>query len=57
MASALTKEGYQILQGEFTGWALRQLLETQAIISEEIDPAVWREAQGIIAQEQEEEES
>lgn len=54
MASALDVHSYRILQGEFTGWALRQLLETQATLAEEISPQVWKDAFGQPSQEMEE---
>jgi len=41
--SALGKRSFFVLQGEFTGWALPKLLETQATISDEIDPKIWSE--------------
>ena len=41
--SALSKKSFHVLQGEFSGWALKQLLETQAIISEEVDPEIYAE--------------
>jgi len=43
MASALTRSAFRTMEGEFTNWALTQLLEIQAIISEEVDPEVYRE--------------
>jgi len=50
-ASALDVHSYRILQGEFTGWALRQLLEIQATLAEEISPQVWKDAFGQPSQE------
>jgi len=54
MASALDVHSYRIIQGEFTGWALRQLLATQATLAEEISPQVWKDAFGQPSQEIEE---
>jgi hypothetical protein len=56
MASALGVHSYRILQGEFTSWALRQLLEIQATLAEEISPQVWKDAFGQPSQETEETE-
>lgn len=53
---ALSTEGYQILEGEFAGWALRQLSEIKAQIAQEISPQVWREALGVFGEKREEEE-
>jgi len=55
VTSALTEQSFAILQGEFTGWALRQLSQIKAQIAEEISPQVWREALGVFGEEQEEE--
>jgi len=46
MTTALDPSSFRKLQGEFTTWALKQLLQTQAILSDEIDPKVWREVLG-----------
>jgi len=54
MASALDVHSYRILQGEFTGWALRQLLEIQATLAAEISPQVWKDTFGQPSQEIEE---
>ena len=45
-ATALFSQPFYALQGGFTSWALKQLLEIQAILSDEIDPKVWSEALG-----------
>ena len=44
--TALVSPSFYALQGEFTSWALKQLLEIQAVLSDEIDPKVWSEAIG-----------
>ena len=44
--TALVSRSFYALRGEFTNWTLKQLLEIQTILSEEIDPKVWSEALG-----------
>jgi hypothetical protein len=46
MTTALDPSAFRKLQGEFTTWALKQLLQIQSILSDEIDPKVWSEALG-----------
>jgi len=41
--SAVTKRSFSVLEREFSGWALPKLLETQATLSDEIDPEIWKE--------------
>ena len=44
--TALVPQSFYALQGGFTNWSLKQLLDIQAILSDEIDPKVWSEALG-----------
>ena len=46
ITTALDPSSFRKLQGEFSTWALKQLLEIQSILSDEIDPKVWSEALG-----------
>lgn len=43
MSSALSRNSFFILKGEFEGWALNRLLEVQSKIAEEVDPSVYME--------------
>lgn len=45
-SEAMTVYSFRALKGSFCTWALKQLLQIQAVLSDEIDPQVWREATG-----------
>jgi hypothetical protein len=53
-ASAVCKRSFSVLQKEFSGWALPKLLETQAIISDEIDPEIWKETLATVSKDEKE---
>ena len=55
IASALGKRNFYVLQGEFTGWALPKLLETQAALSDEIDPKIWSETLSAVSKSEQKE--
>jgi len=42
--SALSRQSFYALRGEFERWALPRLLEVQASLAEELDPSILREA-------------
>jgi len=47
--SALSRQSFYALRGEFEKWALPRLLEVQATLAEEMDPQVLKEAMGFTA--------
>lgn len=51
--SALTVHSFNVLQGEFTAWALTQLSDTRRELTKEISPKIWKDFTG---QEKEKEE-
>jgi hypothetical protein len=55
MASALTKNAFKTLKGEFNNWAIKQLLEIQTILSEEVDPEIYKETYSMSLREEREE--
>ena len=55
MTSAVAKRSFFVLQGEFTGWALPKLLETQATLSDEIDPEIWKETLSAVSKDEQKE--
>ena len=54
--SAVAKRSFFVLQGEFTGWALPKLLETQATLSDEIDPEIWKETLSAVSKDEQKED-
>jgi len=56
ITSALTLHSYNIMQGEFTNWALTGLSETRTKLAEEISPQVWKDFTGQEKKETEEDE-
>jgi len=51
--SALSVHSFNVLQGEFTAWALSELSDTRRELTKEISPKIWRDFTG---QEKEKEE-
>lgn len=57
ITTALAKNSFLALQGEFSRWALPKLLEVQAAIAEEVDPEVYAQVFAATKEESESEGS
>lgn len=57
VTSALSENSFQALKGEFYVYALKILLPIQAIISEEIDPLIWKELLSLMQRQKGEKEA